>query len=164
MPGRMTRYLLTCLLLAFTSTACMDQQPEGEAPVGQVERTETIEALDLVLVTNGNGVARLVGTIINEADEDDRLIGIDVDTEIGEFSVIVADAPIVLRPDEPVKLAREAVVTVLSKALRPGFRGELTLVFRDSPPIVTTVPVKLQEGIYEDVEVMEPPDGDIAPD
>ncbi len=165
MPARTIRCLLMCLLLAIPLTACAPEPQEAEeAAVGQVERTETIDALNLVLVTRGDGVARLVGTLVNEAEEEDRLVGVDVDTEVGEFSVILADAPIVLTTDDPVKLARDAEVTVLSPALRPGFRAELQLVFSNSEPILTTVPVKLQEGIYEDVEVREPPDGDIAPE
>lgn len=163
MPGRTIRYLVTCLLLILPLSAC-GEPTESTPAVGQVERTETIDALNLVLVTNGDGVARLVGTLLNESDELDRLVGVDVDTEIGEFSVILADAPVLLPSEEPVKLARDAVVTVVSDALRPGFRAELTLVFRESEPIVTTVPVKLQEGIYEDVDILEPPDGDIVPD
>lgn len=165
MLRRTTRYLLTCVLLTLTLTSCMeeDRDPTG-AGVGQYERTQSIDALNLVLVTNGEGVARLVGTLLNEGEEVDRLVGMDIDTEIGDFSVIVADAPVELAPDEPVKLARDAQVTVLSDALRPGYRAELLLVFRNSEPIATTVLVERQEGIYEDVEVMEPPDGDIAPE
>lgn len=162
MPWRTTRHLLTCLLLLLPLAAC-SEPVESEPAVGQVERTESIDALNMVLVTRGDGVARLVGTLINESDELDRLVGVDVDTEIGDFSVILGDAPVLLPSEEPKKLARDAVVTVISEALRPGFRPELTLVFRNSEPIVTTVPVKLQEGIYEDVEIMAPPDGDIAP-
>jgi hypothetical protein len=55
------------------------------------------------------------------------------------------------------------VVTVVSDNLRNGFRAELTLLFANSAPIVTTVPVESQTGPYADVEVVLPPDGEVAP-
>ena len=73
-------------------------------------------------MTEGEGVARLVGTLVNNAEDPDRLLEIDVDTEVGPSSVTLAKRP-----------------------------------------IVTTVPVKLEEGAYRDVEVDRPPDGDIRP-
>lgn len=157
------------LLLSLTACgeddlASVDGPDNADPPLGAVERTENIDALNLVLVTEGEGVARLVGTVINQAEETDRLIGIDVDTEVGPYSLIFAEGPLLLPTDEPLRLAREAEVTVVSDRLRPGFTAEVTLLFENSAPVVSEVLVKLREGVYSDVEVMRPPDGDIAPD
>ena len=157
--------------LLLSLTACgeddlvgVDGPDNADPPLGAVERTESIDALNLVLVTEGEGVARLVGTVINEAEETDRLIGIDVDTEIGPYSLIFAEGPLLLPTGEPLRLAREAEVTVVSDRLRPGFMAEVTLLFENSEPVVSQVLVKLREGAYSEVEVMRPPDGDISPD
>lgn len=158
--------MITALVTALVTllAGCGDDPVESEPAQGTVARTESVDALNLVLVTEGLGVARLVGTVINQAEETDRLVGIDVDTEIGEFSVIVARAPLTLPTDEPLELARDAEVSVLAERLRPGFMAELTLVFANSAPIQVQAPVREREGAYSDVEVLRPPDGDIAPD
>lgn len=146
-------------------TGCStDRRADGvDESRGQVARTATIDALNLVLVTNKGGVARLIGTLINQDDDPDRLIGIDVDSEPTGYSVILAQGPYVLAEDEPLRLYRDANVTVLSEAFTPGYRADLTLVFANSSPITTTVPVQTNTGIYRDIEVMSPPDGDIRP-
>ncbi|HEU5036868.1 MAG TPA: hypothetical protein VFT70_07680 [Nocardioides sp.] len=154
--------LLAVLLTSIA--ACGDDPVPVEPSIGQDEHTETIKALDLVLVTNGHGVARLVGTLVNTSDQVDRLVGIDVDTDIGDFDVVIADGPILLSPNDPFRLMRDGHVTVLSDRLRPGFRPKLTLVFRSSHRLVTTVPVERAVGPYAEVEVTSSPDGDISPD
>lgn len=145
-------------------TSCSEPEVATEPSIGQVERTESMDALGMALVTNGQGAARLVGTLVNNADEPDRLIGVDVDPTVESFDVVIADGPIVLPPEEPVTLARDAQMTVFADRFVPGFRPELRLVFLNSAPIVTTVPVETQTGPYAEVEVLEDPDGDISPD
>lgn len=166
MPVRSLRSLLFFLALALVPlTGCAGtKKSQGEPSLGQVERTETITAADLVLVTNGRGVARLVGTLLNDAEEEDRLVGLDIATDIGEYSVTFAEGPIVLPTGEPVRLARDALVTVLTNSLRPGFRADMRLSFRNSETITTTVLVEPQKGVYAEVEITQPPDGDISSD
>jgi hypothetical protein len=153
--------VLATVLAGCTST---DRRAAGvDESRGQVARTETMDALDLVLVTNGKGVARLIGTLVNQADEPDRLVGLDVDAEPAGHSVVLADAPYVLEPDEPFRLYRDGNVTLVAEAMAPGYRADLTLVFARSTPITTTVPVERDTGVYRDIEVVSPPDGDIRP-
>jgi len=144
MPVRSPGVLLFGLaVMLWTHTGC-SEEPRAEPSLGQVERTETITAADLVLVTNGRGVARMVGTLVNDAEEEDRLVGLDIATDVGEYSVTSAEGPIVLPTDEPVKLARDTLVTVLSDSLRPGCRADIRLSFRNSETITTTVPHDLR--------------------
>lgn len=145
--------LLTTLLLTVALTGCGQDPVPAEPSIGKVTRSETLTASGLALVTEGRGVARLVGTLLNEADRPDRLVGVDVDTEIGDYSVVLGEAPLVLRPDEPYRLAREGEVTVVSPRLRRGFRVELTLAFRHAAPVQVTVPVESRTGPYADVPV-----------
>lgn len=149
--------------LAMLAGGCATERTEAEPSIGQVERTATIRAMGMALVTDGRDAARLVGTLLNESKRPDRLVGIDVDTEIGTFAVTLADGPVVLAPNEPFHLAREGDVTVFSDYLRKGFRVKATLVFRHSPPIVTNLPVESQSGPYANVEVIRPSDGQIRP-
>ena len=153
--------LVVTLLTAVAG--CSGDDVDAEPSIGQSERTESVRALGMALVTDGDGVARFVGTLLNEAEETDRLVGVDIDTEIGPFALVFAEGPILLQTDEPFRLAREGEVLVVSEKLRKGFRVELTLVFRNSAPIVTTVPVESQTGPYADVEITRPLDGSIAP-
>jgi hypothetical protein len=164
MKARNRKVLLFGLAMVLWMLSGCSEEPEAEPSLGQTERTESITATDLVLVTNGDGVARMVGTLINEAEEQDRLVGLDIETDVGEYAVTFAEGPIVLPTDEPVKLARDALVTVVSDSLRPGLRADLRLSFRNSETIDTTVLVKPQSGVYEEVEITQPPDGDISPD
>ncbi len=153
--------VVAAVLAGCTST---DRRADGvDESRGQVARTATMDALDLVLVTNGKGVARLVGTLVNKADQPDRLVGLDVDSEPPGHSVTFANGPYVLPEDEPFRLYRDANVTVVAEAFSPGYRADVTLVFAESAPISTTVPVERNTGVYSDVEVVRPPDGDIRP-
>lgn len=155
---------IVALVVALSTAGCSEAEPVTEPPLGQVARTATIDALDLVLVTNGKGVARLVGTLVNQADEPDRLVGVDLTAEPpGGYSVVLAKGPFTLREDEPFRLYRDAEVTVVADALRPGFRADLTLAFARSGSLTTTVPIEPNTGVYRDIEVTRPPDGDIRP-
>jgi hypothetical protein len=163
--ARLPRWLVMALVAALLTAVagCSGDDVDAEPSIGQSERTESVRALGMALVTDGDGVARFVGTLLNEAEETDRLVGVDIDTEIGPFALVFAEGPILLQTDEPFRLAREGEVLVVSDKLRKGFRVELTLVFRNSAPIVTTVPVESQTGPYADVEITRPLDGSIAP-
>lgn len=158
------RTVAGCLgaLVLLTSTGCAERRPEAEPSIGKVEDETPMKALGMALVTNGDGAARMVGTIVNKTGEPDRLVGVDLDTD-GPFQVWVDDAPVVLPRNEPVRLARDAALTIFAKGLKPGFGADLTLVFLNSPPIETHVPVATQTGPYAEVEVLLPPDGDVSP-
>jgi hypothetical protein len=162
---RRTRWggAVAAVALLLPLTGCAKENPRASPPLGAVERTDSMSAIDLVLVTNGHGVARLVGTLANTGTKADRLVGADLDGEVGHFSLIFGDGPFVIPPDQPLKLARDAEVTVISDQLRPGFDAKLTLYFADSRPVQSHVIVRRQRGAYKDVEVIRPPDGDIAP-
>lgn len=164
-PHPLRRTAAACLgaLVLLASTGCAEVEPEAEPPIGKVEDETPMKALSMALVTNGRGAARMVGTVVNKTGEPDRLIGVDLATE-RPFQVWVADAPIELPPGEPVRLARDAELTIFTDGLRPGFRADVTLVFRNSPPIETRVPVEPRTGPYAEVEVLRPPDGDISPE
>lgn len=158
-PARLGVVAATAAMLLPLAGCADDSEVPNETAAGAIDRTETIDALNLVLVTDGTGAARLVGTVINEAEQTDRLVGIDVDTEVGPYSLVFGEGPLTLPTDEPLELADDAEVSVISDNLRPGFMAELTLMFENSAPVVSQVPVRLQEGPYSDIEVIPPPGG-----
>ena len=154
--------LVSAVALTTGVTACAQHEVEAEPSIGQVEHTAKMKALGLALVTDGEGAARLVGTLMNTGTRVDRLVRVDLRNEVPpEF--VAADVPIILRPGDSVRLARDAEMTILADDFRPGFRKKLSLYFENSAPIVTTVPVETQSGPYAEVEVRRPPDGDISP-
>jgi hypothetical protein len=127
---------------------------ENEPSLGQVERNETVTASNLVIVTDGEGYGVLVGTLINDGDEQDRLVDVDVEGELSQpVRVELLDGAIALPPDSPVRLADDPTVAVSSDRLVPGFRVPLELTFDSSAAIATTVTVEPQTDPYADIEV-----------
>lgn len=90
-------------------------------------------------------------------------MGADVGTEREPAQAVVIGDRVDLPPNEPVELARVPVIAVSSVNLPVGFFVELTLGIEGGVPIEMLVPVEAQEGPYAEIEVTEPPDGDVAP-
>lgn len=157
--------IVLAILLALVMSSCAGDDEDYEASDGEVARTDSIDALNLVLVTDGEGVARLIGTLVNQADQPDELVDLTLEAEPESgYSVVLGGESIPLAPDEPLRLYRDAQVTVVADdAFRPGFRADVVLTFADSEPLRTTVPIERNTGPYSDVEVTRPPDGDIRP-
>jgi hypothetical protein len=135
------------------AAGCSNDPSAGEPPIGQVERTVTMTAANLALVTAGEGTATLVGRLINDAESADRLVDVEVDSEEGPREVTMVGDPIVVTPTDPVELGTPARVLVDVEGIQPGLRVELTLTFEEAAPISATVPLESQTGPYADVEV-----------
>lgn len=151
------RTTLVCLLASVPVTACGgDGDVPNEAPIGNVERTGSITAANLAIVVDGSGGGVLVGTLVNDGEEADRLVDVQVVDEEGvEVPVEIEGGGVELPVDEAVQLAEAPLVVLSSDALRPGFRPELTLEFEVAPPIVDTASVEPATGPYAGVEVPE---------
>ncbi len=141
------------LVLAALLTGCFQQDTDVEPSSGNVERNETVTAANLVIVTDGQGNGVLVGTLINNGETEDRLVGVDVESESGPVEVELADGPVALPQEEPVRLADPVRVTLRSEQLRQGWRAPVELTFESSAAISTTVTVESQTGPYADVEI-----------
>lgn len=141
------------MLLGVWSAGCYADPGDDEPSSGNVERNETVTASNLVIVSDGQGNAVLVGTLINNGETEDRLVDVDVESESRPVEVSFVNGPVRLPVEEPVRLADDPAVTLSSEELRQGFRAPLELTFESSAPISTTVTVESQTGPYADVEI-----------
>lgn len=140
-----------------------DEEDNYNASIGSNERTPQTDALGVAIVVDGKGNGRVVGTLLNTTEEPQALVGADVDSERGPVQAAVVDDQVALPQGEPVELARQAAVSVSADDLPVGFFVELTLDIQGASPIEMLVPVEAQEGPYAEIEVTEPPDGDVSP-
>jgi uncharacterized protein involved in high-affinity Fe2+ transport len=144
--------LSTTLAASVVLTGCGGDDPESEAPIGAVVRSERMDVLNLAIVTDNGEVGTLVGLVDEGADEDDALTGVTVDTERGPVEAYLLDGEVALPPDETVRLAVDTRVG-LSGELPQGRFVEVTLAFQDSRTLSTLVPVEPSTGPYDGVEV-----------
>lgn len=149
---RLLPLLVVAILLAVGG--CGTESVDAEPSIGQVERNATVTAANLAIVTDGHGRGVLVGTLINNASAGDRLLDVDAEGEL-EFPIAVAlvDGPVLLPPENPVRLADEPAVVISADRLVQGFRAPLELTFASSAAITTTVPVEPPTGPYADIEI-----------
>lgn len=141
------------LFLAALVAGCYADPGDDEPSVGNVERNETVTAANLAIVSDGQGNAVLVGTLVNNGDAEDRLVDVDVESERGPVEVNLVNGPVELPVEEPVRLADSPAVTLESTELRQGFRAPLELTFDSSAAISTTVTVESQTGPYADIDI-----------
>lgn len=155
--------LLLALVLA-TLVGCGGDGPHDDAEVshGNDERTGEVKGLSMAAVTNGEGVAAVVGTLLNESDEPDRLVGVEATSERGPVRAVLAEE-VDLPKEEPLRLARENLVTLVSEVLVPGRFITVTFTFAESPALEMQVPVEPHGEAYADIEIVRPPDGDVTP-
>lgn len=126
---------------------------DAEPPIGTVARTKTITAMNMAAVTNGKGAAVVVGTLVNDGNVPDRLIGAHVTAESGPIAATLPDGPVPLTPDHPVKLAARKAILLTGDHLREGLLIKLTLDFARAPDVHIGIPVEPQSGPYADIEV-----------
>ncbi|MPZ97468.1 MAG: hypothetical protein GEU96_21765 [Propionibacteriales bacterium] len=124
--------------------------------VGVNDRDTDIDALDVFIVANESGAGTLVGAIVNQADEEDSLVGVTVTEKDAEITVAIAGDSAELPAGELVQLADEPSVSLTGDALTPGAFVEVSLDFQNGDTITFEVPVVANDGHYADVEVAEP--------
>lgn len=149
---RTTNLAAAMALSLAASLAGCGGEPEGEAPIGAVVRSERMDALNLAVVTDDSEVGTLVGTFVNQAGQADALTGVSVKTERGPVQAYLLDGDVSLPPNENVRLATDQRVG-LSGVLPKGRFIEVTLQFEDSRTLSTLVPVEPPTGPYGDIVV-----------
>lgn len=121
--------------------------------VGTNDRGGDVYALNLVIVTDGEGSGTLVATLLNKAAADDTLVGVAVEAEDGRVieSSLLNKVP--LPPEQLVQLHELSAVGVSGDDLRPGFFETVTLQFERADDVTLKVPTETDENAYADVEI-----------
>ena len=161
-----TRRLLTLVMMLVTVGAlsgCSSNDLEYEPSIGSNARTPSMQALSLAVVTDGEGLGTLVGTMVNEGDETDRLVDVQATAETGPIPTRLPGGPVALPTDEPVRLSTTKAVLMESDNLRQGYWVDLTLSFADSRQMTLKAPVEPRSGPYAEIEITRPADEDVSP-
>ncbi len=110
---------------------------------------------DLLVVTDDEGTVSVVGTLLNQADDEDELVEMFVDDQVADFT----DA-IELPSGTPVLLGSEgtrAIVTGLGDEAASGSSVEIELRFQSAPRTTVSTFVVADDGIYADYGPTEEP-------
>lgn len=146
------------MLLALLAGACAEEDLDYRPPVGVSGLSENVEALSLTVVTDGTGVATLVGTLFNQGPHADVLVDVAASPPPGDGGEPVVArltrGPVPLPVGEPVRLAPLHAVTLTSEEFLPAYGLELTLTFARSGPIRLVVLVFPRDGFFADVPVV----------
>lgn len=138
-------------------------RPRYEPAAGTNARIKGMDALGVAVVIDDTGVGTLVGTLLNTADTPNALVSANAVTDRAAIGIVMPRGDLELPPDDLVKLAPNSAVSLTSAKLTPGFYAEIELEFRHGPSMELLVPVEPQKGPYAEIEVTEPPDGDVSP-
>lgn len=161
--SRLHRRAAGVAMALILTAGCGGAGVKSEPAIGTGERSETVSALSFAAVTDGRGVATVVGTLLNEGEARDRLIGARAEARVGDVIAALPDGPISLPTSAPVQLAPRKGIMLVSPEFREGSLIHLTMKFARSPDITMKIPVEPQTGPYADIEVLRPADGDVAP-
>lgn len=146
---------LACLLgLAACGTGVNAQTNQSyQAAEGSNERTEHVDAMNVIAVENSDGTATVSAALLAKADDGDALTGVTgTDPDGGQVDVEF-DGPITLPEDDLVSLGEEPELVLSGDAIEAGYYITLTLEFETAAPVEVEVPVveRGEEGTYDSV-------------
>lgn len=149
------------LLLMVSLTACGGPDLRSNPAVGVTELTADMDALSLTVVTNGEGNATLVGTLLNHGSQPDQLVGVEATSpSTGQtVTTTLPQGPVRLPVEQPVRLAERFAVRLTEPSFRLGYALDVTLSFARAGDITLQVLMYPQEGSFDDVTVTPAPTG-----
>lgn len=161
MPSRATNsarpcdVLLVVLLGLLALAGCGGRDLRYTPAVGVTELREDMDALSLTVVTDGEGSATLVGTLLNHGKEPDQLVKVEARSPSTGQSVAVSlpDGPVGLPVEVPVQLAEQFAVRLKEPSFRLGYALDLTLSFARADDITLKVLMYPQTGAFDDVTI-----------
>ena len=155
---RRTITTITALLIATSLTACGAGQTAATRNIKQVtdgvERSITqngsaIKIVNLLLVATENGDAVVIGTIVNQGVQEDRLLGIAVG---GNTATITGD--MVLYQNAPLRFEGESAnIKAVFAGVSPvaGRHVKLTLGFARAGMVTAEVIIRDKRDTYKNV-------------
>lgn len=155
--GKGGRRALLGVLLAVVlalGAGCGTTDPEYSPSIGVDYRGAEVDALSLTVVTNGDGVGTLVGTLLNHGAQPDRLVAVEARSpNQPPITTQLTHGHVQLPVEEPVQLAEIPAVTLTADSFRLGYGVDLRLDFAQADDITLRVLTAPQEGPFADVRV-----------
>jgi hypothetical protein len=147
---------LTALLPAVTACSSNFDSPVLQPynpSVGVYDRSGTVEAFNVLAVTDDQGSGTLVASLINQGDEPDRLTAVDVQAEGDRQVTAQLRGPVDLEPKELVLLHEGPSVTLAGDGLEAGYFMTLTMEFERAETVTLRIPTETNGGPYADVPI-----------
>lgn len=143
--------LLTPLLAACgTGFQAQTNQIYQPGP-GISERGSDVDAINMLVVTDGSGNGTLVAALINQRAQPDTLESVAMKNTAGKaLTTTILSSTIALAPQKAVQLANTSDVRVAG-SLVAGTYASITLTFQHGAPISTMIPIVAMSSVYKDV-------------
>lgn len=120
--------------------------------IGVNDRSESVDVLNALVVTETDGSGTLVASLVNnDIENDDRLT--QVTGSGGDSNLEVQGSPVDVPAGELVGLLEESQATVTGTKVRPGFFVELRFTFEGAEPVTVQAPVVSNTGAFEEIPV-----------
>jgi len=120
-------------------------------------RTGGVYAVNMLIVTDGQGNGTLIGALINQQKTADKLTAVDVVGPGGHaVTTSILSGTIALAPQKSVQLADTADVRLTGHLVAGAFY-HLTLTFDQAAPITTQIPILTNTDAYSGVTVAPAP-------
>ncbi|MGH3447583.1 MAG: hypothetical protein ACRDP4_08155 [Nocardioidaceae bacterium] len=120
---------------------------------GISDRSSAVEAINTLVVTDGQGHGTVVSALINQVEKTDTLVSVKGTDDKGQPLNVTKTSAITLPYLTTVQLANSGDLRVQSDNLQPGYHVWLTFTFKNAAPVRVQIPVVMQGPEYVDVPV-----------
>lgn len=130
-----------------------------QAAEGSNERSEDVDAMNMVAVENSDGTATVSAALLAKTDDGDALTDVTGTDSDGDQVDIEFDGPLTLPKGDLVMLGEEPELVLSGDAVEAGYYVALDLQFETAAPVEVEVPIveRGEEGTYDSVaEAPEP--------
>ncbi|MBA2773068.1 MAG: hypothetical protein H0U36_03370 [Nocardioidaceae bacterium] len=153
-PALVSVVLLGALTGCGAGFDAQTNQPYQPAP-GVTVRTSDVYTVNTLVVTDGEGDGTVVTSLVNQASEPDKLVGLTAqDGEGGGVEVSpLPDGGIELAPGQAVQTATDGALRVHGDTLQAGSLITLAFEFESAARVEVEVPVLAASTEYADVPI-----------
>lgn len=118
---------------------------------GITERGSTMDAINMLVVTDGSGNGTLVAALLNQQPQQDTLESVEMTNTAGKaLTTTILSSTIALAPQKAVQLAETSDVRVTGD-LVAGTYATITLTFAHAAPISAMIPIVAQSATFAKV-------------
>lgn len=127
-------------------------QPYQPVP-GVTVRTSDVYTVNTLVVTDGDGDGTVVTSLINQAAESDKLVGLTATDTQGDTVEVspLPDGGIELAPQQAIQTATDGALRVTADTLQAGGLVTLAFEFESAARVEVEVPVVAASSQYADV-------------